>query len=63
MEVGRGRYLVLVESFESNLVAEDLEKLVKEGRVLVVVQNLLLRVLALLDVNDAHFQLGFDEDL
>ena len=61
--MGLGRYLVLVESFESNLVAEDLEKLVKEGRVLVVVQNLLLRVLALLDVNDAHFQFRLDEHL
>ena len=50
-------------TFEPDFVADDLEELVKEGTVLVVVQDLLLGVLAVFDVDDAHFQLGLDEHL
>jgi hypothetical protein len=50
-------------TFESDAVAENLEKLVKERRVVIVVENLLLAVLSLLHVYDTHFQFRLDENL
>jgi hypothetical protein len=50
-------------TFESDAVAENLEKLIKERRVVIVVENLLLGVLALLHVYDTHFQFRLDENL
>lgn len=53
----------VVDTFQPHFVADNLKELVKQGTVFVVVQDFLLRVLTVFDVNDAHFQLGFDEDL
>jgi|LakMenEpi03Aug12_release.lakeMendotaPanAssembly.Ray.scaffolds.fasta_scaffold4450336_1 hypothetical protein len=50
-------------TFQPHFVADNLKELVKQGTVFVVVQDFLLGVLAIFDVDDAHLQLGFDEDL
>jgi hypothetical protein len=50
-------------TFESDSVAEDLEELVKERRVVIVIENLFFCVLALLHVYDTHFQFRLDENL
>lgn len=52
-----------VYTFETDFVAYDLQKLIKEGTVFVVVQYLLLRVLAVFDVDDADLQLRLDKNL
>lgn len=54
---------VRVHTFKTNFVANDLQKFVKERTVFVVIQNLLFGVLAVFDVDDAHFQLRFNEYL
>ena len=53
----------MASTFQSDLIADDLQKLVKEGAVLVVIQDLFFGVLALFDVDDAHLQLRFNENL
>ena len=55
--------VVVASTFQSDLIADDLQKLVKEGAVLVVIQDLFFGVLALFDVDDAHLQLRFNENL
>jgi hypothetical protein len=50
-------------TFESDSVAENLEELVKERRVVIVVEDLFLCVLALFHVYDTHFQFRLDENL
>jgi hypothetical protein len=52
-----------VDTFQPHFVTDDLKELVKQGTVFVVVQDFLLGVLPVFDVDNAHFQLGFDEDL
>jgi len=54
---------VLVETLEPDLVAEDLQELLEERRVVVVVEYLLLAVLAFLNINHSHLQLGLDKNL
>lgn len=50
-------------TFQPHFVADNLKELVKQGTVFVVVQDFFFGVLAIFDVDDAHLQLGFDEDL
>lgn len=55
--------LVLVETLQTNFIAEDLQELVEQWRILVVIQYLLLRALVLLYVKNPDFQLRFYEHL
>ena len=64
-EVVRGvqAALVLVETFQPYFIAEYLQELVEQRRVLVVVQHLLLGALVLLNVQHTDFQFRFYEHL
>lgn len=42
-------------TFESDFISHNLQKLVEHGRVLIIVEDLLFRVLILFNVDDAHF--------
>lgn len=55
--------LVLVETFQTNFITENLQELVEQWRILVVIQYLFLRALILLNVKNPDFQLRFYEHL
>ena len=54
---------VLVKTLQPNFVSENCQELVQVVAVLIVVQDLLLGVLTLLHIDDAHLQLRLDEHL
>jgi len=55
--------LVAVKPPETHALSQDLEKVVKGSTIVIVVQDLLLRVLPFLDINDADLELRLDEHL
>lgn len=55
--------LVLVETLQTNFIAENLQELVEQWWILVVIQYLFFRALILLNVKNPDFQLRFYEHL